>query len=306
MNFQQLRTVREAVRRGFNLTEVSSVLHSSQPAVSRQVRDLEDELGVDLFSRDGKRLVGLTEIGQTVLPLILGILEQSESLRRLTKEHQKNDAGHLSIAATHAHARYLLPQVLKDFQQCHPNVTLHLRQGSLPQVAKMVQNGEADIGIATESLAAYTQLASLPCFSHSNIILALPDHPLLKHEGPVSLQTLTQYPIITYDEGSTGRVQLEQACKREDLQPKVVLGAVTADVIKSYVELGMGVGIATSIAWDAERDHRLRMIDAAHLFPVNTTVVAWAAGRRLPMFVADFLRTFAPKLTPEQIREAFE
>ncbi|WP_250518375.1 LysR substrate-binding domain-containing protein [Caballeronia sp. ATUFL_M1_KS5A] len=304
MNFQQLRTVREAVRRGFNLTEVSAVLHSSQPAVSRQVRDLEDELGVDLFARDGKRLVGLTDIGKTVLPLIEGILEQAESLRRLTKERQSASAGHLSIAATHAHARYLLPPVLKAFQERHPNVELHVRQGSLAQVAKMVLNGEADIGIATDSLATYAQLQTLPSYPHSNVILVLPDHPLATRTDPVTLQELTQYPIITYDEGSTGRVQLEQACKREGIEPKVVLGAVTADVIKSYVELGMGVGIATSIAWDAERDTRLRSIDAAHLFPLNTTLVSWARGRRLPGFAIDFMETFAPVLTREVIEEA--
>lgn len=306
MNFQQLRSVREAVRCGFNLTEVAATLHTSQPGVSRQVRELEEELGVELFVRSGKRLLGLTSAGQALLPIVERVLLDADSLRRAGQELQGREEGRLSVAATHSQARYALPHAVRDFRQRWPRVTLHLHQGSPKQVAEMLISCEADIGIATEALAGYEQLVTLPCYRWSHSVVLPPAHPLLELGRELTLHDLARYPIITYEIGYTGRSHIDEAFAAAGLQPEVVLTAMDADVIKTYVELEMGVGIVASIAIDEERDRHLRAIDAGHLFQVNVTRLGMRRELWLPGYAFGFIETFVPTLTRDEVLKAFD
>ncbi len=303
MNFQQLRSVREAVRQGFNLTEVAQVLHTSQPGVSRQIRELEDELGIELFVRVGKRLTGLTEPGQQVLPIIERLLADSDNLRNASRDFSEQGVGPLSIAATHSQARYALPSAVKDFRTLFPQVTLNLHQGSPQQVADMLISGEADIGIATEALASYDQLVTLPCYRWTHSVVVPHGHPLL-NGTPLTLQGLARFPLITYDAGYTGRSHIDEAFAKEGLSPLIVLSAMDADVIKTYVELGMGVGVVASIAYDEDRDRNLSAIDAGHLFAVNMTRLAFRRGAFLRSYSYAFIETFAPPLTRQVVEQA--
>ncbi len=304
MNFQQLRSVRETVRNNFNLTAVAGILYTSQPGVSRQIRELEEELGVDIFVRAGKRLTGLTEPGAALLPIVERLLLDAENLKRAGQDFTARLDGRLSVAATHSQARYALPHVVRDFRIMFPHVTLHLHQGSPKQVAEMLLSGEADIGVATEALAHYPQLVTLPCYRWTHSIIVPPGHPLLAHTEPVTLQQLAEFPIITYNQGYTGRSHIDDAFALEGLHPEVVLTAMDADVIKTYVELGMGVGIVASIALDPERDHQLRMLDARHLFAINLTRLAIRRGAWLRGYSYNFIETFAPTLNREVVDAA--
>ena len=305
MNFQQLRSVREAARRGFNLTEVAHALHTSQPGVSRQIRELEDELGVDLFVRVGKRLTGLTEVGRQVLPIVERLLGDADNLRRASQDYSDRDAGPLSVAATHSQARYALPSAVRDFRQLYPHVTLSLHQGSPRQVAEMLLSGEADIGIATEALAQYEELVTLPCYQWSHAVIVPPGHPLLQ-EKELTLEGLAHYPLITYDQGYTGRAHIDEAFAEAGITPSIVLSAMDADVIKTYVELGMGVGIVAAIAFDQERDRHLRAIEARKLFKLNMTRLAFRRGAFLRSYVYSFIETFALPLTKQKVEAAIE
>ncbi|MDB5817139.1 MAG: cbl [Rhizobacter sp.] len=303
MNFQQLRAVREAVRCGFNLTEVARALHTSQPGVSRQIRELEDELGIELFVRAGKRLTGLTEPGLTTLPIIEQMLLGCDNLQRAGEDFRQKSAGQLSIAATHSQARYALPGAVLDFREKYPKVSVHLHQGSPKQVAEMLLAGEADIGIATEALSRYEGLVALPCYSWTHSVVVPPGHVLLDG-APLTLERLAAFPIITYDEGYTGRAHIDDAFRRRQLTPDLVITAMDADVIKTYVELGMGVGIVASIAFDAERDRGLRALEARHLFAVNLTKLAVRRGAYLRGYTFDFIETFASPLTRRVVEDA--
>ena len=304
MNFQQLRSVRETVRRGFNLTEVAAMLHTSQPGVSRQIRELEEELGVDIFVRAGKRLTGMTPPGQALLPIVERLLLEADNLKRAGSDFCASEEGRLSIAATHSQARYALPQVVRDFRGLFPKVSLHLHQGSPRQVAEMLLSGEADIGVATEALASYDALVTLPCYRWTHSIVVPPGHALLQQSEPVTLEQLAQHPIITYELGYTGRAHIDEAFAREGLAPDIVLTAMDADVIKTYVELDMGVGIVASIAVDPERDRHLRMIDAGHLFEVNLTRLALRKGAWLRGYAYHFIESFVPTLTRDSVEKA--
>jgi LysR family cys regulon transcriptional activator len=304
MNFQQLRAVRETTRSGFNLTEVAGVLHTSQPGISRQIRELEEELGIEIFVRAGKRLTGLTQPGQAVLPIVERLLLDAENLKRVGEDFTAQDNGRLSIAATHSQARYALPAVVRDFRQLYPKVTLHLQQGSPKQVAEMLLSGEADIGVATEALAHYDALIALPCYRWTHSVVVPPGHALLDSPEPITLAQLAEYPLITYEPGYTGRAHIDEAFAKVGLQPEIVLGAMDADVIKTYVELGLGVGIVASMAFDAERDRTLRALDARHLFEINLTRLAIRRGTWLRGYVYDFITSFAPTLTRSVVEEA--
>ncbi len=303
MNFQQLRSVREAVRHGFNLTGVAQTLHTSQPGVSRQIRELEDELGVEIFVRAGKRLTGLTPPGAALLPIVERLLHDADNLRHAGADYADRNHGPLAIAATHSQARYALPPAVRDFRATHPDVQLQLHQGSPKQVAQMLLDGEADIGIATEALAHYEGLVALPCYRWTHAVVVPPGHALLDG-GPLTLARLAEHPLITYDAGYTGRAHIDEAFAREGLKPAVVLTAMDADVIKTYVELGMGVGIVASIAFDAERDRTLRALDAGHLFEVNVTRLALRRGSYLRSYVYAFIEAFAAPLTREVVARA--
>ena len=304
MNFQQLRSVRETVRCGFNLTEVAAMLYTSQPGVSRQIRELERELGVEVFVRAGKRLTGLTPPGAALLPIVERLLLEADNLKRAGNDFSAHLEGQLSVAATHSQARYALPPVVKDFRDRFPKVTLHLRQGSPKQVAAMLLSGEADIGVATEALADYPQLVTLPCYRWTHGIVVPPGHPLLALPEPVTLEQLAAYPIITYEQGYTGRAHIDEAFQARGLCPDVVLTAMDADVIKTYVELGMGVGIVASVALDAERDLNLRILDAGHLFRVNVTRLGLRQGAWLRGYAYSFIELFVPTLMREAVAQA--
>jgi LysR family cys regulon transcriptional activator len=305
MNFQQLRSVREAARRGFNLTEVAASLNTSQPGVSRQIRELEDELGIELFVRAGKRLTGLTPPGEVVLPIVERLLQDAANLKRAGEDFQARDSGPLSIAATHSQARYALPAVVRDFRRLYPKVTLSLHQGSPKQIAEMLLSGEADIGIATEALAQYDDLLALPCYRWSHSVVVPLGHELLDAE-PLTLPQLARHPIITYETGYTGRTHIDEAFAKAKLAPSIVLSAMDADVIKTYVELGMGVGIVASIAFDPDRDRNLRAIDAGHLFEVNLTRLALRRGTWLRSYVYAFIESFASPLTRSVVDAALQ
>jgi LysR family cys regulon transcriptional activator len=303
MNFQQLRSVREALRCRFNLTEVAKVLHTSQPGVSRQIRELEEELGVDLFVRAGKRLTSLTEVGALIVPIIENMLKEADSLRRAGEEFTQQASGRLSIATTHSQARYALPGAVRDFRQRYPQVSLHLHQGTPDHVAEMLISGEADVGIATEALAEYDALVALPCFRWTHSVIVPPGHAL--HDGaPLTLERLAEFPIITYNTGYTGRTHIDEAFEKAGLEINLVITAMDADVIKTYVGLGLGVGIVASIAFDEERDHYLRAIDARHLFEINLTKLAVRRGSFLRGYVYDFIETFASSLRREIVEQA--
>ena len=309
MNFQQLRSVRETVRQGFNLTVVAEVLHTSQPGVSRQIRELEEELGIELFQRAGKRLTGLTPPGAMVLPIVERLLQEADNLKKAGGEFASQDSGTLTIAATHSQARYALPLAVRDFSAAHPGIELRLHQGSPKQVAELLLEGVADIGVATEALADYPELVALPCYQWTHLAIVPAGHALAQDSArgtPLSLARLAQFPIITYEPGYTGRSHIDEAFKRQDLALKVVLSAMDADVIKTYVELGMGVGIIAAIAFDEERDAPLVALDARHLFASNMTRLGLRRGSFLRGYVYEFIRTFASPLTREVVNQAMQ
>jgi len=307
MNFQQLRSVRETVRQGFNLTLVAEALHTSQPGVSRQLKELEDELGVELFERAGRRFLGLTPPGEIMLPIIERLLQESDNLRRAGEDFATADRGLLTLAATHTQARYALPTAVRDFLASHPQVTLHLQQGSPRQIAQLVLDGQVDLGIATEALADYPELVTLPCYRWTHVVVVAAGHVLAQEVADgatLSLARLAQFPLITYETGFTGRSHIDQAFLREGLKADIVLQAMDADVIKTYVDLGIGVGVIASVAFDEVRDTHLRALDARHLFATNTTRVAIKRGAYLRGYVYDFIQTFAPTLTREVVQQA--
>jgi len=307
MNFQQLRSVRETVRQGFNLTLVAEVLHTSQPGVSRQLRELEEELGVELFVRSGRRLLGLTPPGQVMLPIVERLLQDAENLRRAGEDFSRSDRGLLTVAATHTQARYALPSAVRDFRESHPQVSFHLQQGSPRQIAQMVLEGQADLGIATEALADYPDLVTLPCYRWTHVVVVPPIHPLAQEAkgGPaLTLERLAQFPLVTYEPGYTGRRHIDDAFSRAGLAFEVVLSAMDADVIKTYVDLGIGVGVIASVAFDEERDRHLTALDARDLFAINTTRVAIKRGAYLRGYVLEFIQTFAPTLTRQVVEQA--
>jgi LysR family cys regulon transcriptional activator len=307
MNFQQLRSFRETVRQGFSLTGVAGALNTSQPGISRQIKELEEELGVELFVRAGRRFLGLTEPGRVALPIAERLLAEAENLKRVGADFARADQGMLTVAATHTQARYALPSAVKDFCAAHPGVTLHLVQGSPRQIAQQVLSGEVDLGVATEALSEFPELVALPCYRWTHVVVVPPQHPLAAARArgrPLSLSELAEHPLISYEPGYTGRGHIDEAFEKAGLQARFVLQAMDADVIKTYVELGLGVGVIASVAYDEARDHGLVALDARHLFATNTTRVAIKRGTWLRGYVFDFIRTFAPTLTRPVVEAA--
>jgi LysR family transcriptional regulator, cys regulon transcriptional activator len=303
MNFQQLRSVRETVRQGLNLTEAAGKLFTSQPGVSKQIRELENELGIEIFVRRGKRIDALTEPGKAVLEIIERLLQEAENLKQVGHEFRDQAAGTLILATTHTQARYALPTVVRQFRHRYPKVHLTLKQGSPSQLAEMVLAGEADIAIATEALDHYPKLLALPGYSWNHCVVVPAKHPLA-HASKVTLEDLARYPLITYDPAFTGRTHIDAAFAARGIVPDIVLSAIDADVIKTYVELGMGVGIVAAMAFDAKRDRHLRALDASRLFMSNTTRVAIRRGAYLRGYAYAFLELFSPQLTRKLIDTA--
>ena len=300
MNLQQLRYIHEVARRGLNVSEAAEALFTSQPGVSKQIRQFEAELGVDIFVRHGKRLVDVTAPGRQVLAIAERMLRDADNLRQVGDEFTNEVAGDLSIATTHTQARYVLPRVIRDFMQRFPQVKLSLHQGSPRQVCDMVMSGEADIAIATEAIAEYDELVMLPCYQWNRCIVATPRHPILK-EHPLTLEAIARYPVITYDDAFTGRSLINKAFLGRGLRPNVVLTALDSDVIKTYVAMDLGIGIVARMAYDPATDKALGMADAAHLFESSTTRVGLRRNAYLRGYVYAFIELFAPHLTRRMV-----
>ncbi len=300
MKLQQLRYLCEAANQKLNLSKAAQKLHTSQPAISKQIQLLEDELGVPIFIRNGKRIVQITLPGQTIIQIARNVLQEAENLKKAALEYTQEGAGTLTIATTHTQARYALPPVIKRFTALHPKVRLILRQGSPIQISALVTSGEADIAIATEAIEHFHELVMLPCYQWNRCIVVPPDHPLCK-EKALTLEAISQYPIITYDFAFTGRSKINQAFENKGLAPNVVLTAIDSDVIKTYVELGLGIGILAKMAFDPQRDRQLRAIDASHLFESSTTRIGISRNSYLQQFVFDFIEMFAPHLNQSSI-----
>jgi LysR family cys regulon transcriptional activator len=303
VNFQQLRSLREAVRRGFNLTDVAAALHTSQPGVSRQIRELEEELGIEIFVRAGKRLTGLTPPGLTVLPIVERLLLEADNLKRAGLSFAQEDIGALTVATTHVQARYTLPRAVQAFRPQFPRVVVHLHQGAPDSVAQMLLTGAADIGIATDVLAQYEDLVVMPCYQWTYSVLVPHGHALADGQ-PLTLERLAAHPLVSYDGVYAGRAHIDAAFERAGLQPDFTILAMNADVIKTYVELGMGVGIVAEMAYDAARDPTLLALDSGTLFEPNTTHIAVRRGAFLRGYVYAFIETFSPPLSAEVVRRA--
>ena len=303
MKIQQLRYAVEVARQGLNVSTAAHALHTSQPGVSKQIRLLEEELGVEIFERNGKRVVAVTEPGRVVLAIAGRILSEAANLKRAGEEFANETSGSLRIATTHTQARYTLPQVVATFKRKYPGVQLSIHQGNPTQICEQVLAGEADIAIATEAIAEYPELVSLPCYQWNRCVVVPPGHPLIE-EQPLTLAALTLYPIITYDFAFAGRSLVNKAFESRGLEPNIVLSALDADVIKTYVELGLGVGILAKLAFDPARDRGLRSIDASHLFESSTCRLGIRRGTYLRGYAYEFIEMFAPQLARKTVQGA--
>ena len=305
MNFQQLRIIREAVQRNFNLTDVAAALFTSQSGVSKHILDLEDELGIELFLRKGKRLTGLTDAGKELQGTVERILIDAKNIKRLAEQFAHRDEGSLTIVTTHTQARYALPQVVRRFKQAFPKVHLVLHQASPAEIVALLDSGEADIGIATEALDGGNGFASFAYYDWHHVVVVPDGHPLTKLNR-LTLQALAEHPLITYHAGYTGRPRIDAAFAEAGVVPDVVMSALDADVIKTYVEVGLGVGIIASMAFDPARDAGLKRLDAAHLFPPNTTRIAVRRGHYLRGYAYRFLEECSPALTQAVVKGALD
>src|SRR6185295_9530430 len=294
VNLQQLRYLCAVVDHGLNVSVAADALFTSQPGISKQIRQLEDELGVPIFIRQGKRLAALTAGGEVIVATARRALQELNNLKRVGAEFKSEDTGSLAIATTHTQARYVLPPVLKRFDERYPKVRLLLHQGNPAQVAEQTERADVDVGIATEALADYPGLVSLPCYTWNRCVLVPKGHPLGKVR-PLTLEALARYPIVTYDFSFTGRSQINAAFAAKGIEPNVVLTALDADVIKTYVELGMGVGIIAQMAFDPAKDGAFDCVDAAHLFAASTTRLALRRGVFLRGYTYAFIALFAPQ-----------
>ena len=303
MNFQQLRIVRETVRRNFNLTEVANSLFTSQSGVSKHIKDLEDELGIELFVRRGKRLLGLTDPGKEVVEIVDRVLVDTANIKRLGEQFSNREQGQLVIATTHTQARYVLPHVVAAFRVAYPKVHLTLHQGSPTEIAAMLGGGDADIGICTETLRDAPSLTAFPFYSWQHGVVVPRGHPLEK-AGRLTLEAIAEWPIITYHEGFTGRGNIDRTFSRAGLAPDIVMSAMDTDVLKAYVELGLGVGIIAAMAFNPKRDSGLRLIDGDHLFEANTALIAVRRGSYLRNYAYRFIELCSPALPEAVVRAA--
>ena len=300
MKLQQLRYIWEVAHHDLNVSATAQSLFTSQPGISKQIRLLEDELGVEIFARSGKHLTHITPAGEVILELAGEMLRKSDAIKRVAQEFSDETSGTLSIATTHTQARYVLPPIIKDFMTGYPNVSLQVQQGTPPQIAEMAAEGSVDFAIATEALQQFSSLVLLPCYRWNRCILVPKDHPLARLER-VSLLDVAQYSIVTYVFGFTGRSKLDEAFADEGLEANVVFTATDADVIKTYVRLGLGIGIVAHMAYDAEVDTDLVAIEASHLFDSSVTSIGFRKGTYLRGYMYDFIREFAPHLTRDVI-----
>ena len=304
MKLQQLRYIVEVQNNNLNVSATAESLFTSPPGISKQVRMLEDDLGVQIFGRSGKHLTHVTDAGQEVIDIARKIMAQVESIKAVSREHNLPDQGKLNIATTHTQARYALPQVIQGFMRRYPNVSLHMHQGTPSQISDLAAKGEADFAIATESLHLYNDLVMLPCYHWNRSVIVKHDHPLAQ-KGSITIEDIAAHPLVTYVFGFTGRSELDHAFNEAGLTPKIVFTATDADVIKTYVRLGLGVGIGVvaSMAIDEEVDTDLVRADASHLFEYSTTKIGFAMTL---IYMYDFIERFAPHLTKAVVEKAIQ
>jgi LysR family cys regulon transcriptional activator len=295
--------VRETVRQDFNLTSVANTLFTSQPGVSKHIKDLEDELGIEIFVRRGKRLLGLTEPGKELLAVVERILLDAQNVRSIAEQFSSRETGNLIIATTHTQARYALPDVIKRFKAEFPKVHLVLQQGSPREIAELLTTGDADIAVATEGLSGVPEVVTFPCYTWNHALIVPQGHALTQVAG-LTLADIADYPIITYHEGFTGRTNIDRSFAEAGLAPDIVLSAIDADVIKTYVDIGLGIGIVASMAYNPERDGNLVLLDLPGLFEPNITRLALRRGIYLRSYAYAFIHKLVPGLTEEKIRDS--
>jgi len=300
MKLQQLKYIWEVAHHDLNVSATAQSLYTSQPGISKQIRLLEDELGIEVFSRSGKHLTSVTPAGEDILKLAGEVLKQVATIKRVAQEHSDPKKGSISIATTHTQARYVLPPVIKKFIDTYPEVSLHMNQGTPIQISEMASEGEVDFAIATEALELFGNLVMMPCYRWNRSVIVPKNHPLAQPSA-LTLENLAKFPIVTYVFGFTGRSKLDESFSSKGLVPKVVFTATDADVIKTYVRLGLGVGIIASMAHDPVLDQDLVSLDAKHLFQASTTKIGFRRGTFLRKFMYDFITLFAPHLTPEVV-----
>ena len=304
MKLQQLRYIWEVAHHDLNVSATAQSLYTSQPGISKQIRLLEEELGVEVFSRSGKHLTRVTPAGEAILQTAGEILRKVESIKQVAQEFSNDSKGSLSIATTHTQARYALPNVIKGFIEKYPDVSLHMHQGTPMQISELAADGTVDFAIATEALELFSDLVMMPCYKWNRSVIVPKDHPLAKITE-LTLEDVAKYPIVTYVFGFTGRSQLDEAFMNKGLAPKVVFTAADADVIKTYVRLGLGIGIVANLAYEPEVDTDLVALDASHLFAPSVTKIGFRRGTFLRGFMYDFIEQFAPHLTKDIVEEAF-
>ena len=303
MKLQQLRYIWEVAHHDLNVSATAQSLFTSQPGISKQIRLLEDELGVEIFSRSGKHLTRVTPAGEEILRIAGEVLGKVESIKRLAQEHNDPRKGSLSIATTHTQARYALPKVMRTFIDKYPNVSLHMHQGTPVQISEKAAEGGADFAIATEALELFSDLLMMPCYNWNRCILVPKNHPLTQ-QSELTLEDVAAHPIVTYVFGFTGRSKLDEAFLDRGLEPNVVFTATDADVIKTYVRLGLGIGIVAHMAYDPVMDDDLVALEAKHLFHTSTTKIGFRRGTYLRTYMYDFIELFAPHLTRDVVDEA--
>ncbi|WP_025820582.1 HTH-type transcriptional regulator CysB [Shewanella marina] len=303
MKLQQLRYISEVVNNHLNVSATAENLYTSQPGISKQVRMLEDELGIQIFGRSGKHLTHVTPAGEQVINIANDILGKVDSIKRVAEEHTQPDRGDLNIATTDTQARYALPNVIGTFINRYPKVNLHMHQGTPSQISELAARGDADFAIATEAMHLYHDLIMLPCYHWNRSIVVKKDHPLAQLSN-VSIETLAQYPIVTYVFGFDRASEIERGFNQAGLEPRVVFSATSADVLKTYVRLGLGVGVIASMSIDPKIDDDLVAIDASHLFAYSTTKIGFRKGSFLRGYMYDFIEFFAPHLTRPVVEQA--
>ncbi len=303
MKLQQLKYIWEVAQHGLNVSATADSLFTSQPGISKQIRMLEEELGIQIFQRSGKHLTEITPAGQAIIDMAGEILDKADNIKRVADDYSDNSQGSLSVATTHTQARYVLPHIIQDFIKLYPDVALHMHQGTPMQISEMASRGKVDFAIATEALELFENLVMMPCYRWNRSVIVNHGHPLAS-EKKITLERLAEFPIVTYVFGFTGRSQLDKAFREAGLEPKLVFTAADADVIKTYVRLDLGVGIVASMAHDAKADADLIALDASHLFESSVTRIGFRRGTFLRTYMYEFIRLFAPHLTHELIEQS--
>lgn len=305
MKIQQLKYIWEVANHGLNVSATAESLYTSQPGISKQVRMLEDELDVQIFQRNGKHLTEITPAGRIIIDMAGEILDKVEGVKRVADDFSQKRHGSLSIATTHTQARYVLPMIIQDFIKLYPDVSLDMHQGTPVQISKLASKGTVDFAIATEALELFDNLIMMPCYRWNRSVIVNHEHPLA-NETTLTLETLAQYPLVTYVFGFTGRSQLDQAFQKADLSPKIFFTASDADVIKTYVKMNLGVGIVASMAYDPKVDTELVSIDASHLFEASVTRIGFRRGTFLRAYMYEFIKLFAPHLDKDIIQQSMQ